>query len=683
MEWVSDEELDYLGRFGLEREPFNEYTEGTAFFQDALISQRLGMLQHFSRYSDLMLLVTGEFGAGKSSLKRHFSAQLDSDVQVSQVIASSTMDRESLLLALGKGFGMPPILDGDQDAFIKQLKSLLGRDEAGLLIIDDAHLLPIDTLLYVMELAEIRGQQGKLLRVLLFAEPRIEQLLAEPALVQLGERISHTLDIPPMETGRCEAYIQHRLASAGHDGAPILSKATIKKICKASRGNPKRINELATESLLEAVNLPVDEGGSVKRGYTIGILSLLLISIASALYLNRNDVFPPVKKELTGEAGRSITTLPLQGKEITTPPTLKGWSDSGDTETTNPAAAAEGVPPTSPAMEAPVSESVTQTPLPTRVEPEVPVVPEQPPQAEVPQITQLLPSPVEGSSRRQVITIKGSGFQKGAKLTVGWTGKATTLKPWQVTWVSSEEISFRVITGTQPDTWTVRVTNPDKLGSNVFSFKVVTPQDPGRQKTVIAKHEVLSDEWLQARLAQNHTIQLLASRSSSAVAAFIKEHGLSEAHEIKMLKDGQQWIYLVYGDYSSRVEADTVALELAAKITGVKPWVRSFASLQQIMIQGQLKGADWIRQQASGAYALQLVAGSSRETVVAFVSTHQLTGSAAVYKTLRKQKPWYVLIYGVYADQTQAQAAVADLPQSVRRLKPWSRSYASIQTDLK
>lgn len=698
MEWVSDEKLDYLRHFGLEREPFNEYAEGSAFFQDSLISQRLGMLQHFSRYSDLMLLVTGEFGAGKSTLKRHFSAQLDDDIRVSQVMASSTMEREAMLLALGKGFGMPPILDGDIMAFTKQLQSLLGSDEAGLFIIDDAHLLPTDTLLYVMELAEIRGRQGKLLRVLLFAEPSIEELLAEPALTRLGERISHSLDIPPMEAERCESYLQHRLASAGYDGDKLFNKSTIKRICRASRGNPKRINELATESLLEAVNRPMDEDSPVKRAYTIVILASLILSMATVLYLYRGEIFPPQPPAIGHDESRTVT-LPLTGNTDTPTPKLKGWSGEeeqnvSDTPKANTSITGTGTEPLQvdeiPVVTSPVVGQTTASASGTENSQTMPVknsvIETAPVEAAAvggPVIEQVLPNPLAGSSRRQAITIKGSGFKKGAKLTLGWTGKAITLKPWQVKWVSSEEISFRVITGTQPDIWTVRVNNPDKLGSNVYSFKVVRPQDPVRQQTVVAKSETVTDEWLQARSAQNYTIQLLASRNHKAVAAFSKQHALKLAHEVQMLKQGQRWHYLVYGDYSSRVEADTMAAELGARIEGVTPWVRSIASLQQVMLQGQLRGAGWIRQQRDKAYSLQLVAGSDSETIKAFVGKHQLSGSAAVYQTLRKGKPWYVLIYGVYTDQTQAQAAVKDLPESVRKLKPWSRSYASIKADLK
>lgn len=690
MEWVSDEELDYLGHFGLEREPFNEYAEGIAFFQDALISQRLGMLQHFSRYSDLMLLVTGEYGAGKSTLKRHFSAQLDNDIQVSQVIASSTMDRESLLLALGKGFGMPPILDGDQEAFIKQLKSLLGREEAGLLIIDDAHLLPTDTLLYVMELAEIRGQQGKLLRVLLFAEPRIEQLLAEPVLAKLGERISHTLDIPAMEMERCEAYIQHRLASAGYQGDELFSRGHIKKICKNSRGNPKRINELATELLLEMVNRPQDENAPIKRIYSVLILSIFLIAIASVLYFYRSEIF--VQKKPGDEPGTDNRTvvLPLKGDKTTPPPRLKGWQEeeSGKTapvpepaDPIEPARADTKVDP----VEPPAGFEHEQTEAKSLVAP----VPEE--TNDGPRIEQVEPSPVVGSSRRQVITIHGSGFEIGVQVSVGWTGKAIILKPWQVKRKSASKIEFRVITGTQADTWTVRVKNPNNQGSNVVTFHVVPPTEP--QKTVEVKSRAdatqsespmpVSDEWLAVRVPEHYTIQLLASRNADAVTDYIRKHKLEQAHQVEILKQGQRWHYLVVGDYSSRVEADTVAAELINRIKGGQPWVRDMASLQQVMFQGQVRGSGWIRQQSSSAYSLQLVAGGVDTTIQEFVGKHRLAGSAAIYQTERNGKPWYVLIYGVYADQEQARAAVNQLPESVRKLKPWPRSYTSIKAELK
>ena len=691
MEWVSDEDLDYLGQFGLEREPFNEYADGTAFFQDALITQRLGMLQHFSRYSDLMLLVTGEFGVGKSTLKRHFSAQLDDDIQVSQVIASSTMDRESLLLALGKGFGMPPILDGDQNAFIKQLKSLLGREEAGLLIIDDAHLLPTDTLLYVMELAEIRGQQDKLLRVLLFAEPRIEQLLAEPALARLGERISHSLDIPPMEMERCEAYIHHRLASAGYQGGELFSRGHIKKICKSSRGNPSRINELATELLLEMVNRPQDENAPIKRIYSVLILSVLLIAIASVLYFYRSEIFPQNTPGEEVSPDNRTVVLPLKGNNTTPPPRLKGWQDEQSGK------AGQLPEPADPIEPARVDTKVEPVAPPTSFEheqtqakPLVAPLPEE--TSDGPRIEGVEPSPVVGSSRRQVITIHGSGFEIGAQVSVGWTGKAATLKPWQVKRKSASKIEFRVITGTQADTWTVRVKNPNNRGSNVLSFQVVPPKEP--QKTVEVKNRTdkgaqsdaqmpVSDEWLAVRLPQHYTIQLLASRNANAVTDYVRKHQLEQAHQVEILKQGQRWHYLVVGDYSSRVEADTVAAELLGRIKGVQPWVRNMASLQQVMFQGQVRGSGWIRQQSDSAYSLQLVAGGVSATIQEFVGQHRLSGSAAIYETERNGKPWYVLIYGVYADQGQARAAVSQLPESVRQLKPWSRSYASIKAELK
>ena len=684
MEWMSDEKLDYQGHFGLEREPFEEHARGTAFFQDALISQRLGMLQHFSRYSDLMLLVTGEFGSGKSALMRHFIEQLDEDILASQVSANPDMGREAMLLALGKGFGMPPILDGDLDAFIKQLQGLLGSEEAGLLVIDDAHLLPADTLIYVMELAEIRGRQGKLLRVLLFAEPSIEQLLAEPSLARLGERISHNLDIPAMEPDRCEAYILHRLASAGHDGAPIFNKATLRRICKASRGYPLRINELATEALLEAVNRPQDEGAPVRRAYTIAIVSGLVLAILATLYFYRGEIFPRQAVEASINGNRTVV-LPLNGlgDSDTPAPKLKGWEEAADSDAKQATAAIEETVETQGRdMENPPAV-VAEEPVADTSAPVEPVDEGAETEASAgPRIKEVVPNPVVGSSRRQVITIKGSGFHPKAKLSVGWTGKAITLKPWQVTVVSAEEISFRVITGTQADTWTVRVNNPDKLGSNVYSFSVVAPQDPSRQQTVVPKTQVVSDEWLQARRPQNYTIQILASRSPAAVSAFAKQHQLSQGHEIQLLKDGQRWNYLVYGDYSSRVEADTMALQLAAALPEPKPWVRSFASLQQLMLQGQLKGAEWIATQPDTAFGLQLVAGGSRETIEAFVGVHQLTGSAAVYQTQRQGKAWYVLVYGVYADQAAAQAALVQLPESVRKLKPWARSYSAIKAEL-
>ncbi|MBD3671586.1 MAG: SPOR domain-containing protein [Gammaproteobacteria bacterium] len=704
MEWVSDDKLDYLDHYGLDKEPFDAEVDRVSFFQDAVITQRLGMLQHFSRYSDLLLLVVGQFGSGKTTLMEHFIDQVEEEVRVSRVDASPTMSRETLLIAIGKGFGLPPVLEGDLNAFIKQLQELLQFDEGGLLVIDDAHLLPADTLRYALELAEISGRQGKLLRLILFAEPSIEQVLADPGVARLGERITHTLDIPALDLERTEAYIHHRMQAVGHDGENPFPRAVMKRIHKGAHGLPLRINELAQEHLLqgseggEGISLPIG------KGYLIAIAAVIITVTVVVILLGRLESRPATTTQ-DGASDR-IVTLPLNGADETAPPPrLKGWSEEVGSAAESTAAdgavegpeAVEGEPAES-VSEAPVEtvtvDSAPADPAPTDAVPEEPAAetetetveaaPEPAaPEIAQPEIKQVRPQPVVGSPRRQSITVDGRNFHPEARVRVGWTGSSRLLDNWQVRVVSEEQIVFRVVTGIQSDTWTVRIINPGERGSNVASFQVVSPRSQQAKQVEEEADKSGEQDWLFGRDPEHYTVQVLASRQGEAVTNFMKQHGLSKAGVVvSTRKQGELWYYLVYGDYATREQADEVTEALAQRVPGSQPWARSMQSLQQMVLGGRLEDAAWIKVQSGSRYTLQLVAGSSGETVRDFVGKYGLTDQAAVYQTTRDGKPWYVLVYGVYDSQQAAQAAAADLPAAVRQMQPWARSFASVQADI-
>jgi septal ring-binding cell division protein DamX len=431
----------------------------------------------------------------------------------------------------------------------------------------------------------------------------------------------------------------------------------------------------------------------MKRVYLATIAVLVMVAVAAVVVLNQSPRQAPVAA--TSSDGRTVT-LPLEqgdkSAEPAAPPHLKGFEDEPaqpaperDQAQASDGGADKPAPETTepkPARQATASaESAADSAASAPTEPA-------PVEAPAPVIKGVSPEPVVGSPRRQSITVHGRDFDPKAKVTVGWTGRTRELDNWQVRVVNDEQIVFRVITGTQDDTWTVRVVNPHDRGSNVFTFHVVSPRSPQARQVTVPKEKsepTTSDsEWLYARNPGHYTLQVLASRNGLAVANYYKDRGLEgEGHILAYRKDGQQWYVLVYGDYASHEAADQAARELAARLKDDnKPWSRSISGLQQMVLTGRLEDAAWIKVQSGSRYTLQLVAGSSRETVEAFVGKHQLTGEAAVYQTTHDGQPWYVLIYGVYDDQKQAQAAVAELPPAVRQLKPWARSFASVQTDL-
>ena len=90
----------------------------------------------------------------------------------------------------------------------------------------------------------------------------------------------------------------------------------------------------------------------------------------------------------------------------------------------------------------------------------------------------------------------------------------------------------------------------------------------------------------------------------------------------------------------------------------------------------------WLREQAPTDYTLQIVAGNNLETITRFIAEHKLSSNLALYQTTRQDKPWYGLVYGLYANKQQAIAARNSLPEPLRRLQPWIRELRGIQDSL-
>lgn len=95
-----------------------------------------------------------------------------------------------------------------------------------------------------------------------------------------------------------------------------------------------------------------------------------------------------------------------------------------------------------------------------------------------------------------------------------------------------------------------------------------------------------------------------------------------------------------------------------------------------------LQQNEWLLQQNSAHFTLQLVAGNNIDTIRSFISGHGLETELALYQTRRDGKPWYVLLYGIYSDKPEAIDARDHLPQNLRKAKPWIRNLGSIQSTL-
>jgi type II secretory pathway predicted ATPase ExeA len=132
---------------------------------------------------------------------------------------------------------------------------LIARHAAGhrvVLLVEEAQAMPLDTLEEVRLLTNLETASSKLLQIVLFGQPELDEHLALPHMRQLRERITHSFNVPPMPRDQIPFFLSHRLRAAGYHGPELFSRGAVKLIARSSQGIVRRINVLADKSLMAA-----------------------------------------------------------------------------------------------------------------------------------------------------------------------------------------------------------------------------------------------------------------------------------------------------------------------------------------------------------------------------------------------------------------------------------------------
>lgn len=217
-------------------------------FSDPSIKQRLDLVQHLSEYADLLLLIQGAHGAGKTLLLKQLLERSRDHWMVCVIEANPLTTRDQLLSQFGHQLGLN-LRDVDVSDLLGVIKErLTALQRAGrvvILIVDDAHALAVPVLDLLLTLFELRNDDAKLVRILLFAEPVIEETLRSPALRSLKQQFTHTLEIPPLTKEQVGSFLEHVFEDREYSGLFPLSSNLVQKAYELSGGIPGRLIEIA------------------------------------------------------------------------------------------------------------------------------------------------------------------------------------------------------------------------------------------------------------------------------------------------------------------------------------------------------------------------------------------------------------------------------------------------------
>ena len=242
----------YLEYYGLRQAPFDITPNPRFLFHSGKHREAFNHLLYGIRERKGFVQLTGEVGAGKTTLCRAMLEQLDARYSTA-LILNPVLSGDELMKAIATEFGLDvrgkdrlETLATINDFLLKQ--ALAGKE--AVLIIDEAQDLTDELLEQVRLISNLETDDRKLLQIVLMGQPELRDRLNSYHLRQLRQRITVRYHLSPLTRAEVAQYINHRLAMAGSNGLPTFTTPAIWRVYAYSKGVPRLVNALCDKALL-------------------------------------------------------------------------------------------------------------------------------------------------------------------------------------------------------------------------------------------------------------------------------------------------------------------------------------------------------------------------------------------------------------------------------------------------
>ena len=244
----------YLEHFGLTEPPFRITPHTDFFFDGADRGATLEALIYAVLHDEGIVKVSGEVGSGKTMLSRVLMERLPEHV-ATIYLATPSLKSDEILHAIADDLELSLSAERRSVALRElqeHLIQLYGAGRRVVILIDEAHVMPEDTLEQVRLLSNLESNRHKLLQIVLFGQPELDETLAKASLRQLRDRITHSFRMRPLAVPEVSKYLSFRMRAAGYRGPEVFTPRAVRLLARASGGLTRRINILADKSLLAA-----------------------------------------------------------------------------------------------------------------------------------------------------------------------------------------------------------------------------------------------------------------------------------------------------------------------------------------------------------------------------------------------------------------------------------------------
>ena len=243
----------YEHYYGLQGRPFQLTPDPHYYFESATHRKALSYLGYGLAQGEGFIVITGDIGAGKTTLVGHLMQTIDPSRLTAVKIVSTQVEGDDMLRLAAQSFGL--VTEGyTKAATLQKIEGYLhGQARAGrrsLLIVDEAQNLSVSAIEELRMLSNFQLGGQSLLQIFLLGQPEFRDLLRSPDLEQLRQRVIATHHLEPMLPSEIEPYVIHRLGIAGWTGNPAFTPASFSALYAATGGVPRRLNALISRVLL-------------------------------------------------------------------------------------------------------------------------------------------------------------------------------------------------------------------------------------------------------------------------------------------------------------------------------------------------------------------------------------------------------------------------------------------------
>lgn len=245
----------YESFFKFRGKPFQLNPDPAFFYGSRGHRRAMAYLEYGLHQSEGFIVITGEIGAGKTTIVRSLLEHLDPDKVVAANLVSTQIDAKDILRMVAAAFGLPTrSLDkaGLLLALETFLVSVTAAGKRALLVVDEAQNLTPDAVEELRMLSNFQLEDHALLQSFLVGQPEFRDMMQGADMQQLRQRVIASYHLGPLDSEETRAYIEHRLTHVGWDGDPIFAPDAYSVIYGHTGGIPRRINTLCDRLLLAA-----------------------------------------------------------------------------------------------------------------------------------------------------------------------------------------------------------------------------------------------------------------------------------------------------------------------------------------------------------------------------------------------------------------------------------------------